>query len=139
MAVTYFSTGQFTEPLEKFISEFVQTNLSGTREHLFCDSLIHEMKMLPPVYKDVYRIQPNFKLSNHYSEGDLFTLSNFTSFELRKEAMASRISAGCTFYQAKSVTGRDISRYSVRNEEKVVVFFPFTYFVVDRIVKTGDY
>jgi hypothetical protein len=72
----------------------------------------------------------NFRFSSYQKVGDCFYWKNFTSTSLNAEIAAKFKNTNGTIFHIKSISGKDISLFSIYEAEKEVLFLPFTYFFV---------
>ena len=78
----------------------------------------------------------NFKLKQN--EGEVMYWKSFTSTCEEVGNAQNFSSSNGTVFHIESLTGKSVAQFSAYPSEKEVMFTPFTYFIIDRIVKTPN-
>lgn len=94
---------------------------------------------LPNYLGVVHRGISNLRLGDYQKVGDCFYWKSFTSTSTRKELADFYRRRVGTVFHINSLTGKDISLFSIYEHEKEVLFYPFTFFLVERVEKQETY
>ncbi len=99
----------------------------------FIGALMKSLLFIPNFIGLVHRGINNFRFSTYQKVGDLFYWKGFTSTSLLPEIGERFKKNSGTIFHINSLTGKDVSLFSVYEQEKEVLLLPFTYFLVERI------
>lgn len=83
----------------------------------------------------VHRGIKQFKFASHHKVNDSFYWAAFTSTSKCEKICANFKDDKGSIFHINSLTGKDVSEFSVYPQEEEVVFMPYTYFIVDRIIR----
>lgn len=87
----------------------------------------------------VHRGINKLRFSSYQKVGDCFYWKSFTSTSKKVSVAESFKKSGGSVFHINSLTGKNLEKYSVYSHEEEVLFYPFTYFMVDRIDKYEHY
>ena len=105
----------------------------------FTGCLIKSLQQLKNYYGQVHRGIPSIRLSSYQKKGDLIYFKAFTSASISKSISKSYNSGSGTIMHITSLTGKEITPFSLYSNEKEVIFLPFTYFFIEKIKKFKKY
>lgn len=94
---------------------------------------------LPNYYGEVHRGIKNFRFSSYQNVGDCFYWKNFTSTSKLVDIAQKFKKINGTIFHITSVSGKDISLFSIYAKEEEVLFLPYTYFMVEEIRRFDDF
>lgn len=81
----------------------------------------------------------NFRFSSYQKVGDCFYWKNFTSTSLNVQIAQKFKKSNGTIFHINSISGKNISLFSIYQAQQEVLFLPFTYFIVEQIARYEEY
>lgn len=132
--IHYYTCNQFYRVINEGLRniQFEDQGEFLTKEMEFIGALIKSLSALPNHVGMVYRGINKLRFSSHQKVGDLFYWKGFTSTSL-KASVGEQFGKNGTIFHINSISGKNVSLFSIYEEEEEVIFLPFTYFIVEEI------